>query len=139
MKYYLVSLFAFLLLLLPGCQSKSPVCLPESITYISNSSSFAKISSSEDTKPSPTAELVEINGKMMHVDNVIQGPLCYGKWDGTVYVSCDLQIYEWGEDPTFLQNCDLTIEPGTIVYVASHNDAPYYKGCSCHTGEEPTE
>jgi len=63
----------------------------------------------------------------MSVDNVIQGPLCDGKWDGTVYISCDLQIYEWEEDPTFLQNCELTIEPGTIVYVATHNDVPYYK------------
>jgi len=29
----------------------------------------------------------------------------------------------------------LNIAPNTVVYVAAHNDAPYYKGCSCHTGQ----
>jgi hypothetical protein len=24
-----------------------------------------------------------------------------------------------------------------VVYVAAHNDAPYYNGCSCHTGTNP--
>jgi hypothetical protein len=54
-------------------------------------------------------------------------------------VACDLQIAAWGEEPTFLEDCNLNIEPGTIVYVAAHNDAPYYKGCSCHTGEVISE
>ena len=41
------------------------------------------------------------------------------------------------DNPLFLKGCDLHIEPNTIVYVADHNDQPFYKGCSCHTGKEP--
>jgi len=51
-----------------------------------------------------------------------------------VYVTCDVQVLEWKDRPTFLEDCDLVIEPGTVVYVAAHNDAAYYNGCSCHTG-----
>jgi len=40
-------------------------------------------------------------------------------------------------NPLFLKGCKLNIDPNTVVYVAAHNDAPYYKGCSCHTGEDP--
>lgn len=71
------------------------------------------------------------------MDRIVQGPLCSDTWSGVVYVACDLQIIEWEEDPTFLKDCDLNIEPGTVVYVASHNNEPYYKGCSCHTGDVP--
>jgi hypothetical protein len=68
----------------------------------------------------------------------VSGPLCNDRWEGTVYVTCDVQVAPWDEEeenPLFFKDCDLEIEPGTIVYVADHNDAPYYKGCSCHTGE----
>jgi hypothetical protein len=78
---------------------------------------------------------VKIGGKAIRVDHFIQGPLCSGRWQGTVYVACDVQVLPWSEHPTFLKDCDLSIEPGTVVYVAYHNDAPYYNGCSCHTGE----
>ncbi|MBM3123802.1 MAG: hypothetical protein FJZ87_01875 [Chloroflexi bacterium] len=80
---------------------------------------------------------VEIAGRMMRVDQVITGPLCRGTWKGMVYVACDVQALEWEEEPLFLKDCDLTIEPATVVYVAAHNDAPYYNGCSCHTGTNP--
>lgn len=63
----------------------------------------------------------------MSVDNVIRGSPCYSQWSGTIYVACDVQIIEWQEDLTFLKDCSLSIEPGTIVYVAAHNDVPYYK------------
>jgi hypothetical protein len=69
----------------------------------------------------------------MAVDQVISGALCNGDWSGTVYVACDVQVLAWEDQPTFLKDCDLSIEPGTVVYVAYHNDAPYYNGCSCHT------
>lgn len=69
------------------------------------------------------------------MDKVIEGPLCNDTWNGTVYVTCNVQVYAWEEHPTFLKNCDLKIEPGTVVYVAYHNDTAYYNGCSCHTGE----
>ncbi len=77
---------------------------------------------------------VEIGGKSVLVDRVVEGPLCNGIWRGTVYVTCDVQVYPWEERPTFLKDCDLTIEPGTVVYVADHGDQPYYQGCLCHTG-----
>ena len=71
------------------------------------------------------------------VDRVVQGPLCNDTWHGKVYVDCDIQIAAWEETPKFLSECDLVIAPGTVVFVAAHNDAAYYKGCSCHTAEEP--
>jgi len=81
---------------------------------------------------------VEIGGKQMLVDMVVSGPLCNDTWQGTVYVTCAVQVAKWNEDenPTFLKGCNFTVEPGTIVYVAAHNDVAYYNGCSCHTGEE---
>lgn len=68
-------------------------------------------------------------------------PLCNDVWSGTVYVGCDARVAQAALDeesnPLFLKGCDLDIAPNTVVYVAAHNDAPYYKGCSCHTGEAP--
>jgi hypothetical protein len=75
---------------------------------------------------------VEIKGRTMSVDRVIHGPLCNDSWSGTIYVACDVQVAAWEEDPIFLRECDLNIEENTIVYVASHNDEQYNKGCSCH-------
>ena len=79
---------------------------------------------------------VEIGGKSVLVDRLVQGPLCNGTWSGTVYVTCNVQVYPWEGQPTFLKDCDLTIEPGTVVYVADHGDQPYYQGCMCHTGAD---
>jgi hypothetical protein len=71
------------------------------------------------------------------MDQVIEGPLCNGSWSGTVYIGCNVQVYEYEKDePLFLKDCNLDIDPDTIVYVAYHNNAAYYKGCSCHTGKE---
>lgn len=85
--------------------------------------------------PAPTPMLMKIGGRDIQVNQVVKGPLCNDIWSGTVYVTCDVQVYPWAEKPTFLQGCNLSIAPGTVVYVASHNDTAYYKGCSCHTGE----
>lgn len=71
----------------------------------------------------------------MLVDQVVEGPLCNGSWSGTVYVTCNVLVYPWNEQPTFLKDCDLSIASDAVVYVAYHNDTAYYKGCSCHTGE----
>ena len=76
-----------------------------------------------------------IGGKTINVDKVVEGPLCNDAWSGTVYVTCSVQVYAWQETPTFLKNCNLSIAPETVVYVAYHNDTAYYTGCSCHTGE----
>jgi hypothetical protein len=85
--------------------------------------------------PTPGAGPVEmqINGATVWVDKVVEGPLCNDMWSGTVYVSCNVQVYPWQEQPLFLKDCDLEIAPNTIVYVAYHNDAAYYNGCSCHS------
>ena len=133
MKVFLAVIFIAFFLFISACQPVVPVCPPGSITYISEGTQF---SSSPLAKQSLSLVQVDINGKLMVVDDVINGPLCDSKWSGTIYVGCDLQICEWQEDPTFLKDCSLSIETGTVVYVAAHNDAPYYKGCACHTGED---
>lgn len=122
-------------LVLAACQAK-PVCssTPQAERYLS-SSDRARVFEATPAAASPAE--VEINGKLMTVDKVVSGPLCNDNWKGIVYVTCDVQVFKWEEEPLFLKNCNLSIEPGTIVYVAAHNDAPYYNGCSCHTGEEP--
>jgi hypothetical protein len=79
---------------------------------------------------------MDIGGRTIRVDRVVEGPLCNDAWSGTVYVTCNVQVFEWKDQPTFLRGCNLAIAPGTVIYVAAHNDAPYYNGCSCHTGEE---
>ena len=85
-------------------------------------------------QPFSTAGPVEIGGKTVLVDRIVEGPLCNDTWSGTIYVTCNVQVYPWEGQPTFLDDCGLTIEPGTVVYVADHGDEPYYKGCSCHYG-----
>ena len=87
--------------------------------------------------------ILEIGGQSMTVDKLVDYPLCNDKWRGTVYVSCDVIVgkstMDSDKNPLFLKGCNLEIESGTIVYVAAHNDAAYYKGCSCHTGEDPIQ
>ena len=89
--------------------------------------------------PTPVSEArsVVIGWRERQVDKFVEGPLCNDRWSGTVYVSCDVQVYAWKEDPIFLKDCQLEIEPQTVVYVAYHNNTAYYNGCSCHTGVTP--
>lgn len=89
--------------------------------------------------PTPVPITVEIAGRQLTVDRVVSGPLCNDHWSGVVYVSCDAQVAEWEQDPLFFKGCNLEIDPGTVVYVGAHFDTAYYKGCSCHTGEDPIE
>jgi hypothetical protein len=74
----------------------------------------------------------------MQVDKLVDYPLCNDNWSGTVYVSCEAQVaqaeLDAGSNPLFLQGCNLKIAPNTVVYVAAHNDAAFYQGCSCHAG-----
>jgi hypothetical protein len=85
--------------------------------------------------PSPTPVVMKIGGKDIQINKVVEGPLCNDTWSGTVYVACNIQVYPWEKYPTFLQNCNLKITPGTVVYVAHHNNTAYYNGCSCHSGQ----
>lgn len=124
------------LFLLSACQKET--CPANSIQYVPDPSFLPKAAPPDDPKVVPSTELVQIGNKMIEVDRVIHGPLCNDTWGGTVYVACDLQIVEWDRDgaPNFLDGCELKVEPGTVVYVAAHNNAAYYKGCaSCHTSE----
>jgi hypothetical protein len=134
MKNLIFIVSGILLILSASCQPQKSVCeiktgtpvylttLPESIP-------------TPTPKPGSAPIPVKVGGKTILVDQVIEGPLCDGSWSGTVYVTCKFQVYAWIEKPLFLKNCSLNIEPGTVVYVAYHNDTAYYNGCSCHTGE----
>ena len=104
---------SMLIFVASACQPAAPACPPESVTYLDNLSQLASV----QPVPNGAGQLVEINGKEIWVDQVVQGMLCRGSWSGTVYVPCQVQVYAWEENPLFLENCDLNIAPGTIVYV----------------------
>jgi hypothetical protein len=127
-------LLAFGLLFLAACGDPEPFCPPPAGTP-------EYLSLPPESLPTPTFDLiptqypVEIGNKTILVDKIVEGPLCNDTWSGTVYVACDVQVYPWDETPLFLEDCDLSIAPDTVVYVAYHNNTAYYNGCSCHTGE----
>jgi hypothetical protein len=125
------ALVIVLFVFLAACQAD--VCPPESVGHVSDASTFPAL----DTEAINSAStMVQIGSNEIEVDRVIHGPICNDVWEGVIYVSCDVQVEEWNEDdgPFFFDNCDLTVEPGTVVYVASHNNTAYYKGCAvCHT------
>jgi hypothetical protein len=129
-KGFLVVLL--LVLGLAACQTNNTVCPQTTGTP-------EYLSLPPDQLPTPTpgpgnpVEVI-IRGRSMMVNKVVEGPLCKDAWSGVVYVSCDVQVYPWVDQPNFLEKCDLHIEPDTVVYVAYHNNSAYYNGCSCHTG-----
>jgi hypothetical protein len=120
-------------LLLAACGPGATVCPQTTGTprYLKELPTAAAAATRLPSAPIP----VRVRGGTITVDQVVSGPLCNGSWSGTVYVTCDVQVRAWEGKPTFLEDCDLAIAPGTVVYVADHNDAAYYNGCSCHTGE----
>lgn len=127
------SCFVCLLLagfLLAACSSQS-ACPEGSVTYLEDASLFPAKSSSGQ---SFSKVEMEIRNKTITFDRVVTGPVCNDTWEGTVYVDCEVQLLKWEEKPDFLSNgCNLEIKPDTVVYVAAHNNAAYYKGCiSCH-------
>jgi hypothetical protein len=135
--------FGVLLLLslhLIACQRQNNVCPPVEGTPTPKPALADLI-----TLPPPQSQMnpttAEIGGKVITVDKFVDYPLCNDTWSGTVYVSCKAQVAEAASDaddnPLFFKGCNLEIESGTVVYVAAHNDAAYYKGCSCHTGTDP--
>jgi hypothetical protein len=123
-----------LLLLTSACQAKD-VCPDGSVTYATDPSLLPALALPTAI---PVPSMAKVAGKMMAVDRVITGPVCNDVWSKTIYVACDIQLVQWKDEntPNFFKNCNLTIEPETVVYVAAHNDAAYYNGCSCHTGGE---
>jgi hypothetical protein len=132
-KKILVPAMILALVLLPACQTTNVPACPTAV----GTPSYLTVPPEALTEPgsSSTPVLMEIGGRTISMDKVVEGPLCNDTWSGTVYVTCNVQVYPWEEQPTFLKNCNLAIAPGTVVYVAYHNDTAYYNGCSCHTGE----
>jgi hypothetical protein len=144
MKLRMASLICVVLIILAlnltGCDRKNTVCGSQDGTLIPRPL-LSELISLPAPVPQTEPIQVEIGGKMVTVDRLVEGPLCNDTWSGTVYVGCSAIVgqskMDADENPLFLQGCELNIEPNTIVYVAAHNDAAYYKGCSCHTGEDP--
>ncbi len=121
---------------LTACGKPEPVCPRGSITYSTDEADFPDLSASAEPAPQPVS--VQMGRKSVEVDRVISGPLCNEHLQGVVYITCDLVLKEWIDKPNFLDGCDFTVEPETIIYVASHQDTAYYKGCAaCHLNEEP--
>lgn len=120
---------------LSACQPQAPACpeASESERFLSG----AELERSLKATPIPfsTPIAVKLGNLEVVAQKVVAGPLCNDTWRGTVYVSCDVRVPEWYDTPTFLKDCRLEVEPGTVVYVAAHNNTAYYNGCSCHTGE----
>ena len=127
-----------MVLILAACGPKLPACptpapgTPRFLTPVPET----MIASLQAT-PGKSAP-VEIGRKIIQVDRIIEGPLCNDKWEGTIYVTCNVQVLEWTEVPDFFKDCNLEIKPNTVVYVGAHYDSAYYNGCSCHTGELET-
>ncbi len=133
-KNYSITVFLALLVLLTSCQASAPVC-----PVITGTPAYLTIPPDQLPTPTPGAGPVpvKIGSSEMLVDKVVRGPLCNDTWSGAVYVACDVQVYPWVEQPTFLKDCQLNIDPHAVIYVAYHNNTAYYQGCSCHSGETP--
>ena len=138
--YWLLILTSLIFISLSACERERTGCLDENATP-RPTIEFETIIQTPAPDTGETPLMVEVKGKMMEVDQLVDYPICNDNWSGTVYVSCDAQVadaeLDADENPLFFKGCDLNIEPNTVVYVAAHNDAAHYKGCSCHTGENP--
>ena len=122
-----------LLAFLASCQGSASLPTNQSNqAYITTSPSREDPAATE--KPTGVSESIKIKGRTIMVDKVVEGFLCNDTWSGIVYVTENIQVNSWTETPLFLTGCNLVIAPGTVVYVAHHNDTAYYNGCSCHIG-----
>jgi hypothetical protein len=135
-KYPAVILIAFLLVVVTACMPpvetiSTTAALPTTDTtrQEANSDGTPNLDANEISS-TPVVELIK--GKEIKVDQVVHGLLCDAHWKGTVYVDKDVQVKPWQGKPDFLSTCDFTVEDGTAVYVAAHNDNKYLKGCTCH-------
>ena len=122
-----MNLLFSLFILITACKQE-PTPPTSSVTYMTPP--FPTRVQISDEPPNPVE--VIIKGKPMLVDRVIHGPICNDTWRGVVYVAGDIQVAVWEEEPIFLRDCDLNVEENTVVFVASHNDGQFNKGCSCH-------
>ena len=136
MKTHAVLFFVFVALFSTACERKATVCPEGSVTYLPDLQAFPKLSSTDNPAKASGPVTVEIGGKQMKFDRLVEGPFCNIKLSGKVYVGCDIQIFEWDKEgnPVFLKDCDFSVEPGSVIYVGRHNNAIFKKGCACHTG-----
>lgn len=130
MKRFTVVFMIPLMLLAASCLPTPPPELLYTATPKPPATSTPASEQSHD--PSTTPVLVEIGGRMVSVDRIIEGFLCTDAWQGTIYVSPDVEVNPWTDEPSFLRECDLRVDEGTIVHVASHPGEVFYRGCTCH-------
>jgi len=130
---FIVAIFAFTI---SACDRQKTVCEDTDITYTENLEEFPTRGNDFSHNNGTVPLLVDINGKMTPVDRIVTGPVCNELWSGKVYIGCNIQIAAWDEAPRFFEACDFNVDPGAIIIVASHNNETFYRGCSCHTGED---
>lgn len=133
MKLKFVLIFIVSVFGLTACQPAEPICDEDTIRYVDSALQLPTLPSSPQKNPGE----IEIKGKMISFDDIVSGPLCNNHLSGKVYITCDVEIVAWETAPNFFDGCDFFVEPGSQVYVASHDNTVYYKGCdSCHTSSE---
>ena len=125
MKSARVMILFLLSLFLAACKTTT-TCPPDTIGYLSPPYI------PENTEVISQPRMAKIGRQKILVDEVISGEVCNDSWSGVIYFTCDIQIPAWEEEALFLQECNLDVEEGTIVYVEAHGNQPYFKGCSCH-------
>lgn len=129
---FLLYISLFIILSLSACIDARSLCKPGEITYNSRSNPFPDLLN-QDLSP----QSKEIKNRTINFDHVISGQLCNNQLSGVIYVGCDLEIYEWESQSNFLDDCNFSVEDGTIIYVAAHKNRAYYRGCeSCHMSQE---
>lgn len=134
MKVHALVLILLALILLAGCKPAEPVCPADAIQLV-DAASLIALPAADPSGP----EDIDIRGKLVTFGQVVHGPLCNNNLSGKVYIACDVQIAEWQDAPNFLDGCNFNVEDGSVIYVAAHNNTPYYKGCaSCHVGGAST-
>lgn len=125
--------FSCVVLMLSACGAQCP---EGTITYLNDlPGERAAAHQSPPTHTSGAASVgvrTLLGRKTIDVDEVIRGNICNDTWTGTVYVTCAIEIPAWEQNPFFLQDCPVTIEPNSTVYVEAHRDKAYREGCSCH-------
>ncbi len=137
MKTYIAAFLVSVALFSTACERKAIVCPEGSVTYLAGPQAFPKVSSNDNPAGASGPVTVEVGGKQMKFDRLVEGPLCNTKLSGKVYVGCNVQIPQWDKEgnPVFFKGCDFSVEPGSVIYVGGHNNAVFKRGCACHTGE----
>lgn len=130
-KLLLITTFIFIILL-SACMDSRSLCSPGEITFRDRGDPFPAL-----TEVQLNPQQIEVKKKMINMDQVVSGQLCNNHLEGKVYIGCDIQMYAWEDKSNFLDDCDFTVAPNTIIYVAAHNNTAYYKGCdSCHVSNK---